>query len=160
MDEFDNNGSIARSTGCACTDRHVHDTCLLTMVLRSTLVHRTQCAVCLEPYSNLLIQQVVYHQCNPALRAEWGIYITCTLLAACIALGAAAMWQLLAVKALTYCFIGVGTSLLLYICVLLYLLGRRGLPLRVERARVCRVAIRTSTHTPHIPNASHVEQRC
>jgi len=42
-----------RKSACKCTDRHVHDACLVRMLETGT---HDRCPVCLELYSNLLCQ--------------------------------------------------------------------------------------------------------
>ena len=39
-----------RKSACRCTDRHVHDACLVRMLETGT---HDRCPVCLEPYTNL-----------------------------------------------------------------------------------------------------------
>ena len=39
-----------RKSACKCTDRHVHDACLVRMLETGT---HDRCPVCLEPYANL-----------------------------------------------------------------------------------------------------------
>ena len=139
MAEID--GSIARPTGCQCTDRHIHDTCLLELVLRSTSDDRTQCAVCLGKYTNVLVHQVVYRRCNPVFKVKRLICLCCVIILLC------AVWVLVAGRytreaaIASGCVLGIGIGLLVGNCYVIYTLLRRGVSILVERSRVCNVVI-------------------
>ena len=164
LDELDHSGSPARPAGCGCTDRHIHDPCLLKMVLKSTSINRTRCAVCLMPYKRVVVQQVVYHQCNSELRwlaPAMCLTFLCYILTACAAFWVATTWQLNEVWILTVIFLVLGGCLLCQPCVVICTLYRRGVPMRVERSRVCKIAIQNSSARSERP-APHIEylQQC
>ena len=77
-----------RRSACKCTDRYVHDACLVKMLETST---HDRCPVCLTPYANVACKSTVVavRACSPGVLALALIVVSPTLL-----WGACATWRI------------------------------------------------------------------